>query len=189
MISLPYSRCPSSRWYGHRVCDIKVVVEGQCCWSEKVQTALGGLDNFTTTCPDQLYDGDTESVINTDGNLSDNTYDFIPETNVDSDATPLKLTQPCCDNSDTDSDATPLINTAELIRQLTPLRRLPTKQPQCWESDTDSDATPIINTAELIRRITTADLSSDTTPIVPVTFGRRRHQRKKQPKRLFTCTN
>lgn len=62
--SLPYSMSSRSRWYGYRVCDMEVIVEGPCHRLQDVCTALGSTKNFTTL--DDLCN---------DTNDADNKYD------------------------------------------------------------------------------------------------------------------
>ena len=62
-MSTPYS-ISRTGWYGHRVCDVKVVVEGPIHKLEDVKKVIGGLDKFTTIkCEDKEYDGDDESEL------------------------------------------------------------------------------------------------------------------------------
>ena len=67
MVSLPYSRS-RSRWYGHRVCDVAITVEGPVDRQEEVQKVLSGLEKFSTSGEVYDYDGDDESDATTEQN-------------------------------------------------------------------------------------------------------------------------
>ena len=172
MTSNPYS-LSRSRWHGHRVCSVSVIVEGPYHRLQEVQTALGREKNFVTlTDLNTTHDSDSET---------DSDVDIVPDTNCDS-----KRTNSEVDYVLIDSDSSSTHDTESTL----PLT--PTQRDSDATTPTDSDTTPVV-TPPNFRRMTSTyrqDTDSDATPLVtppnfrqiPTVITRRRRSR---PKQLF----
>ena len=176
VISAPYSRVVTSRWYGHRVCNVHITVSGPIHLLQEVQVALGKNNNFTVLTTDGNGDNKSTDQQNTDNDtVADNDI-----AKLDSDST--RHDTDCDDDynlsndtityeSETDTDTTKLDTTPLLIR---PDRQTSTHRPgqhmtlRKRTPTDDDDATPLLRKRQQQQSTPTCHTDDDTSDSTPL---------------------